>query len=217
MEEEKSQIIAEFRRMDSRILLLFCTSAFGMGMDVPDIRTCAVIMCTGSLVDLYQWLGRAGRDGQFSFAWLLYHRGANSLASMLTCVVFWTSITVSQNVPLGQANQILLPYCREDSGSSPYDMLLLVRITTDSSGKTQDSYQRRRRFSFVTVAFTSAAYGAIIFDRRGDRHTWNVYSTGCAPAFSTRRPARRAAGQQPAAGENFEEKTATFSISLYKH
>ena len=40
---------------------------------------------------------------------------------------------------------------------------------------------------------------------------------GCAPAFSTRRPARRAAGQQPAAGDNFEEKTATFSISLYKH
>jgi hypothetical protein len=36
MEEEKSQIIAEFRRVGSRIRLLFCTSAFGMGMDVPD-------------------------------------------------------------------------------------------------------------------------------------------------------------------------------------
>ena len=75
MEEEKSQIIAEFQRVGSRIRLLLCTSAFGMGMDVPDIRICTVIMCPRSLAEFYQWLGRAGRDGQFAFCWLLYQRG----------------------------------------------------------------------------------------------------------------------------------------------
>ncbi len=36
--------------------------------------------------------------------------------------------------------------------------------------------------------------------------------SGCAPAFSTRRPARRAAGQLPAAGENFKKKPLRFQF-----
>jgi ATP-dependent DNA helicase RecQ len=44
--------------------LVFCTSAFGMGIDRPDVRTVVHFDTPSTLVDYAQQIGRGGRDGK---------------------------------------------------------------------------------------------------------------------------------------------------------
>ncbi len=65
--------------------VLISTSAFGMGINIADIRHVVHLAPALSLIDYVQQIGRAGRDGKQSYAHLLYQPNDSGLLDyMLT-------------------------------------------------------------------------------------------------------------------------------------
>ena len=68
--DERRQIIDEYRR--GALEIIFATNAFGMGIDIKDIRVVIHFMIPDSAEQFYQEIGRAARDGNSANAYLLY-------------------------------------------------------------------------------------------------------------------------------------------------
>lgn len=66
--------------------VLISTSAFGMGIDIPNIRHVIHWSPALSIEDYYQQIGRAGRDQKDSYAHLLHHPSDNGLLYFLATV-----------------------------------------------------------------------------------------------------------------------------------
>lgn len=67
---DRQQIISEYR--DGVTNLVFATNAFGMGIDIPNIRVVIHFMLPESIEQYYQEIGRAGRDQKGATAYMLY-------------------------------------------------------------------------------------------------------------------------------------------------
>lgn len=67
---ERQRIISEYR--DGSTNLVFATNAFGMGIDIPNIRVVIHFMLPESIEQYYQEIGRAGRDQKGAIAYMLY-------------------------------------------------------------------------------------------------------------------------------------------------
>jgi ATP-dependent DNA helicase RecQ len=68
--EERTQKQNNWINNNTRVIA--CTNAFGMGIDKPDVRVVIHYEIPDCLENYYQEAGRAGRDGNKSFAVLLY-------------------------------------------------------------------------------------------------------------------------------------------------
>ncbi len=66
----KDSTLEEFE--EGKVKIVFATSAFGMGIDIPDIRVVVHYLLPESIEQFYQEIGRAGRDGKPAYAYLLY-------------------------------------------------------------------------------------------------------------------------------------------------
>ena len=62
--DDKVNAIHSWCPSDSTVQVMVCTTAFGMGVDVPDIELVTRIGCPSSLEELVQEFGRGGRDGR---------------------------------------------------------------------------------------------------------------------------------------------------------
>jgi ATP-dependent DNA helicase RecQ len=68
--KERDAVQADF--MEDRTPVIVATSAFGMGVDKPNVRLVFHYCANNSLNAYYQELGRSGRDGAQAQAWLFY-------------------------------------------------------------------------------------------------------------------------------------------------
>ena len=62
-EKTKERIIKIFREVDSTLRIVVSTIAFGMGINIPNVRTVVLWGLPDSVLDLWQLMGRGGRDG----------------------------------------------------------------------------------------------------------------------------------------------------------
>lgn len=70
--KKRSQIQADF--LSGKITLIVATTAFGMGVDKPDIRFVIHYGPSTSIENYYQEIGRAGRDQQAATCYSLFRR-----------------------------------------------------------------------------------------------------------------------------------------------
>lgn len=69
----KKIVLEEFTKLDSKLRVIFCTSAFGLGVNVPDIDMIINWGAPRSVEEFMQEFGRAGRDRRSSMSVLYYH------------------------------------------------------------------------------------------------------------------------------------------------
>lgn len=72
------------RFLDNSVDVVVATSAFGMGIDKPDVRFVVHTAAPDSLDSYYQQIGRGGRDGQATIATLFYRPEDLALGRLFT-------------------------------------------------------------------------------------------------------------------------------------
>lgn len=113
----------ELQFIDGSKRIMVGTTAFGMGIDVPDIRLVIHFNLPLSTIDYYQQIGRAGRDGEKFHALLLYHpedivlnRHIIKKENLSEDVHTWLSNRLNEMVSIAESDRCLMQQLLESLG-----------------------------------------------------------------------------------------------------
>ncbi|HMK20227.1 MAG TPA: ATP-dependent DNA helicase RecQ [Chitinophagaceae bacterium] len=105
-QEERNKRQENWIKNKTRVIV--CTNAFGMGIDKPDVRSVIHADVPDCLENYYQEAGRAGRDGEKSFAVLLYDDNDITELEGLAAIRY-PSLDDMKNVYQSVANYLQIP------------------------------------------------------------------------------------------------------------
>tara|TARA_B110000008_G_scaffold246226_1_gene256963 strand:+ start:586 stop:1764 length:1179 start_codon:yes stop_codon:yes gene_type:complete len=153
-------------RLESRVDLLICTNAFGMGMDISNIRIVFHWQHPASPEDYLQEFGRAGRDGKQALAILFTkNNDSNILDFMLRKSLENMSINKSQKKKIYQikSDSIQLINRMSQAKKQCFNDLIKDELDTEKKG--------RRRFSEFILEW--------VFSKRQRRHKRKFCCDSC--------------------------------------
>ena len=154
--EERKRVEALFRNDDLKVLV--ATSAFGEGVDIPNIRHVVLYHLPFSDVEFNQMSGRAGRDGKPAWVHLLYGRADAAINERILA-----EATPDHDV-MAQVYRRLRSLQRQCSDD--YFRVGEVDLAASASD------------GFRAVSPTSAACGLAVFRELGLIETRTVYEAG---------------------------------------
>jgi ATP-dependent DNA helicase RecQ len=135
--DERSRVQDEF--VSGRVQAVIATTAFGMGIDKPDVRLVCLVNYPSSLEEYVQMIGRAGRDGQPSET-LLLASSSDAVALRRFAV---------SDVPSTSELRSVYRFVREAGGLVDPDELALVNPDRDARvlvGMLEQAGLLRRHF-----------------------------------------------------------------------
>lgn len=131
-EDDRVETLNGFIKGD--IAIIFATTAFGMGIDIPDIRCVVHYLLPESLEQYYQEVGRAGRDGKNSYAYLLHAEPNLRIKRDLIEKGEWSEEAITSGLKqlLGKKGQGDLPYIGQldslDYGEGNINLIVLLKL-----------------------------------------------------------------------------------------
>lgn len=127
--------------------IMVATTAFGMGVDVPDIHLIIHFNLPLSIIDYYQQIGRAGRDGKKAHAVLLYHPDDISLAKHIVLTERLTNdvkksfeMRIQEMVNLVESNSCIMQQLLSALGEKNPNT---CRHCTNCQRKRRESYETK--------------------------------------------------------------------------
>jgi len=118
-QEERNIRQEDWIKNKTRVIV--CTNAFGMGIDKPDVRSVIHADIPDCLENYYQEAGRAGRDGQKSYAVLLYDD--NDITELEgSAAIRYPSLGDIKNVYQAVANYLQIPAGSGEGNNFDFDI-----------------------------------------------------------------------------------------------